>query len=142
MVAIAPFNFTAIGANLPCAPALMGTCSVTMCDATSNRGTVGNTVVFKPSPFSLLSNYLVYEILVEAGLPPGVINFLPGDGKVLGAATLYDALSETDGWQVRWRSDTNSLQGFTSPAQPKRSTPYGKVCIVQARRRVNLSPRP
>ncbi|CEO94582.1 hypothetical protein PBRA_000367 [Plasmodiophora brassicae] len=67
VVAIAPFNFTAIGANLPCAPALMG-----------------NTVVFKPSPFSLLSNYLVYEILVEAGLPPGVINFLPGDGKVLG----------------------------------------------------------
>eukprot|EP00475_Leptophrys_vorax_P002928 TRINITY_DN1166_c0_g1_i1.p1 TRINITY_DN1166_c0_g1~~TRINITY_DN1166_c0_g1_i1.p1 ORF type:complete len:576 (-),score=155.38 TRINITY_DN1166_c0_g1_i1:36-1763(-) len=67
VTAISPFNFVAIGANLCSSPAIMG-----------------NTVVWKPSNTALLANYVVYEILVEAGLPPGVINFLPGDGKVLG----------------------------------------------------------
>ena len=62
--AISPFNFTAIGGNLPCAPALMG-----------------NTVVWKPSPSALASNYLVHQILLEAGLPAGVIQFVPGDAE-------------------------------------------------------------
>ncbi|KAF7720917.1 1-pyrroline-5-carboxylate dehydrogenase [Apophysomyces ossiformis] len=61
VLAVSPFNFTAIGGNLPSAPALMG-----------------NVVLWKPSPFAVYSNYLVYEILVEAGLPPGVIQFVPG----------------------------------------------------------------
>ena len=60
--AISPFNFTAIGGNLPCAPALMG-----------------NVVVWKPSPSAIASNYVVYKVLLEAGLPPNVIQFLPGD---------------------------------------------------------------
>ena len=60
--AITPFNFTAIAANLPCAPALMG-----------------NVVVWKPSPAAMASNYLLYQILLEAGLPPNVIQFVPGD---------------------------------------------------------------
>eukprot|EP00455_Lapot_gusevi_P037557 TRINITY_DN4210_c0_g1_i6.p1 TRINITY_DN4210_c0_g1~~TRINITY_DN4210_c0_g1_i6.p1 ORF type:complete len:571 (+),score=206.84 TRINITY_DN4210_c0_g1_i6:73-1785(+) len=68
LVAISPFNFVAIGANLPSTPALMG-----------------NTVVWKPSDTALLGNYIIYQILQEAGLPPGVINFLPGDGKQLGS---------------------------------------------------------
>jgi 1-pyrroline-5-carboxylate dehydrogenase len=59
--AISPFNFTAIGGNLPSAPALMG-----------------NVVLWKPSASAILSNYLIYEILEEAGLPPGVIQFIPG----------------------------------------------------------------
>jgi 1-pyrroline-5-carboxylate dehydrogenase len=58
--AITPFNFTAIGGNLAAAPALMG-----------------NVVLWKPSPSAVLSNYLVYQVLVEAGLPKGVIQFLP-----------------------------------------------------------------
>jgi 1-pyrroline-5-carboxylate dehydrogenase len=58
--AITPFNFTAIGGNLAAAPALMG-----------------NVVLWKPSPSAVLSNYLVYKILEEAGLPKGVIQFLP-----------------------------------------------------------------
>jgi 1-pyrroline-5-carboxylate dehydrogenase len=70
ITAISPFNFVAIGANLPSAPAIMG-----------------NTSVWKPSNTALLGNYLLYQILVEAGLPEGVINFLPGDGKVLGRHT-------------------------------------------------------
>jgi 1-pyrroline-5-carboxylate dehydrogenase len=60
--AITPFNFTAIGGNLPTAPALMG-----------------NAVVWKPGHTAALSNWHFYRLLVEAGLPPGVINFLPGD---------------------------------------------------------------
>jgi 1-pyrroline-5-carboxylate dehydrogenase len=60
--AVSPFNFTAIGTNLTCAPALMG-----------------NTVLWKPSNKSTLANYLFFEALEEAGLPPGVINFVPGD---------------------------------------------------------------
>jgi len=60
--AITPFNFTAIGGNLPTAPALMG-----------------NAVVWKPAGSASLSNWFIYKLLEEAGLPPGVINFLPGD---------------------------------------------------------------
>ncbi|MGE3276499.1 MAG: L-glutamate gamma-semialdehyde dehydrogenase [Vicinamibacterales bacterium] len=60
--AVTPFNFTAIGGNLPTAPALMGC-----------------TVVWKPSATAMLSNYYVMRLLETAGLPPGVINFVPGD---------------------------------------------------------------
>lgn len=61
--AITPFNFTAIAGNLPTAPALMG-----------------NTVLWKPSPTQQLAASLTMELLEEAGMPPGVINMLPGDG--------------------------------------------------------------
>ncbi|EGV65323.1 1-pyrroline-5-carboxylate dehydrogenase [Yamadazyma tenuis] len=60
--AVTPFNFTAIAANLVGAPALMG-----------------NTVVWKPSATAALSNYLLLNILEEAGLPAGVVNFIPGN---------------------------------------------------------------
>lgn len=65
--AITPFNFTSIGANLPTAPALMG-----------------NVVLWKPSSTSPLSNYYVMKLLQEAGLPDGVINFVPGKGASVG----------------------------------------------------------
>lgn len=61
VLAVSPFNFTAIGGNLPGAPAMLG-----------------NVVVWKPSPAATYSNYLVYRILLEAGLPAGVIQFVPG----------------------------------------------------------------
>ncbi|RDX53721.1 delta-1-pyrroline-5-carboxylate dehydrogenase [Polyporus arcularius HHB13444] len=70
VLAISPFNFTAIGGNLPGTPAL-----------------VGNTVVWKPSPGAVYSNYLVYQILAEAGIPAGVIQFVPGPAEeVVGQA--------------------------------------------------------
>ncbi len=69
--AITPFNFTAIGGNLPTAPALMG-----------------NTVVWKPAHTAALSNWHFYRLLEEAGLPPGVINFLPGDPIAVSRALL------------------------------------------------------
>jgi 1-pyrroline-5-carboxylate dehydrogenase len=60
--AVTPFNFTAIAGNLPGAPALMG-----------------NVVVWKPSDSSIASNWLLYNILLEAGLPKNVIQFVPGN---------------------------------------------------------------
>ena len=63
VAAITPFNFTSIGANLPTAPAM-----------------VGNTVLWKPSSTAVLSNYYFMQILMEAGLPAGVINFVPCRG--------------------------------------------------------------
>ncbi|MDO4568223.1 MAG: L-glutamate gamma-semialdehyde dehydrogenase [Clostridia bacterium] len=64
VVAISPFNFTSIGGNLPSAPALMG-----------------NTVLWKPSSTAVLSNYYVMRLLMDAGLPAGVINFIPSRGR-------------------------------------------------------------
>ncbi|VUC37516.1 unnamed protein product [Clonostachys rosea] len=69
--AISPFNFTAIGANLITAPAIMG-----------------NVVIWKPSDSSIYSSYLLQQILEEAGLPKGVIQFLPGDPEIVTKAAL------------------------------------------------------
>src|SRR3954467_4616502 len=68
--AVTPFNFTSIAGNLPTAPALMG-----------------NTVIWKPASSAMLSAYYLMKLLEEAGLPPGVINFVPGD-----AATISNVL--------------------------------------------------
>ena len=69
--AVTPFNFTAIGGNLPTAPALMG-----------------NVCVWKPSSTAVLSNYYLMELFKEAGLPDGVINFVPGKGRTVGDPVL------------------------------------------------------
>jgi 1-pyrroline-5-carboxylate dehydrogenase len=69
--AITPFNFTSIAGNLPTAPALMG-----------------NTVIWKPSPTQQLAAHWTMRLLEAAGLPPGVINLLPGDGLAVSAVAL------------------------------------------------------
>ena len=69
--AVSPFNFTSIAANLPTAPALMG-----------------NTVLWKPAPTQTYSAQVIVDLLEEAGLPPGVIQFLPGDGADVGDPVL------------------------------------------------------
>ncbi|OZM78464.1 L-glutamate gamma-semialdehyde dehydrogenase [Pseudonocardia sp. MH-G8] len=71
--AITPFNFTAIAGNLPTAPALMG-----------------NTVIWKPSPTQTLAAHLTMRLLEAAGLPPGVINLLTGDGREVSEVLLAD----------------------------------------------------
>ncbi|MFB6890523.1 L-glutamate gamma-semialdehyde dehydrogenase [Kitasatospora sp. NPDC056327] len=71
--AVTPFNFTAIAGNLPTAPALMG-----------------NTVVWKPAPAQTLAAHYVMRLLEAAGLPPGVINLVTGDGRRLSAVALAD----------------------------------------------------
>jgi 1-pyrroline-5-carboxylate dehydrogenase len=69
--AVSPFNFTAIAGNLTTAPAMLG-----------------NTVVWKPASTAVFSNYFLMRVLEEAGLPPGVINFLPGPGSQVGPQLL------------------------------------------------------
>ncbi|MCG8711166.1 aldehyde dehydrogenase family protein, partial [Brenneria sp. 4F2] len=71
--AVTPFNFTAIAGNLIVAPALMG-----------------NTVVWKPSQTAALSNYLLLTVLEEAGLPNGVVNFVPGNAVEITEEVLKD----------------------------------------------------
>jgi 1-pyrroline-5-carboxylate dehydrogenase len=71
--AITPFNFTAIAGNLPTAPALMG-----------------NTVVWKPSPTQQLAAHFTMRLLEAAGLPPGVINLVTGDGIAVSEVALTD----------------------------------------------------
>ena len=72
--AITPFNFTSIAGNLPTAPAMLG-----------------NTSLWKPASTSVLSNYYLMQLFEEAGLPAGVINFLPGSGPVIGDVVLSDS---------------------------------------------------
>jgi 1-pyrroline-5-carboxylate dehydrogenase len=69
--AVTPFNFTSIAGNLPTAPALMG-----------------NTVVWKPASSAMLSAYYIVRLLEAAGLPPGVINFVPGDAAQISSIVL------------------------------------------------------
>jgi len=71
--AITPFNFTAIAGNLPTAPALLG-----------------NTVIWKPSPTQTLSAWYTMRLLEAAGMPPGVINMVTGDGRALSEVLLAD----------------------------------------------------
>jgi len=69
--AVTPFNFTSIAANLPTSPALLG-----------------NTVLWKPASSAVYSAWWVLQLLLAAGLPPGVINFVPGPGRAVGDPVL------------------------------------------------------
>jgi len=73
VLALTPFNFTSIAGNLPTSPALMG-----------------NTVVWKPASAAVLPAYFIMKILEEAGMPPGVINMVPGPGPIVGPPALDD----------------------------------------------------
>ena len=86
--AVTPFNFTAIAGNLPTAPAIMGT-----------------TVVWKPASSLVYTPYLFMRILEEAGLPPGVINFVPGSGASVGDICIADP-------QLAWVHFTGSTPVF------------------------------
>ncbi|GAA4696747.1 L-glutamate gamma-semialdehyde dehydrogenase [Nocardioides nanhaiensis] len=102
--AITPFNFTAIAGNLPTAPALMG-----------------NTVIWKPSPTQQLAASLTMELLEEAGMPPGVINMLPGDGvEVSRVALAHPDLAgihftgSTPTFQHLWRTVGENIASYRS----------------------------
>ena len=91
VLSITPFNFSSIAANLPSAPAI-----------------VGCTSVWKPSRNSYLSNYVLMELMMEAGLPPGVINFVPGSG----AEITEIALSNEDFAGLHFTGSTATFQGL------------------------------
>jgi 1-pyrroline-5-carboxylate dehydrogenase len=102
--AVTPFNFTAIGANLPTAPALMG-----------------NTVVWKPAPTQTFSAYFTMRLLEAAGLPPGVINLVTGDGLAVSGVALSDAdlagihfTGSTGTFQHLWREVGTNIARYRS----------------------------
>jgi 1-pyrroline-5-carboxylate dehydrogenase len=100
--AITPFNFTAIGGNLPTSPALMG-----------------NAVVWKPAGSAMLSNWYFFKLLEEAGLPPGVINFLPGNAIEVSETLLADRrlagihfTGSTPVFQSLWQTVASNLEHY------------------------------
>ncbi len=102
--AITPFNFTSIAANLATAPALMG-----------------NVVIWKPSPTQQLAASLTMRLLAEAGLPPGVVNLLPGDGLAVSQVALahpdlagINFTGSTATFQHLWRAVGENLTGYRS----------------------------
>lgn len=104
VLAVAPFNFTAIGGNLASAPALMG-----------------NVVLWKPSTSAVHSNYLIYRVLQEAGLPPGVIQFLPGSPESIVQPALKHSefaglhfTGSTFVFQSLWQQISQNLQKYRS----------------------------
>ena len=102
--AITPFNFTSIGGNLPTAPAIMG-----------------NTVVWKPAGTAALSNYFIMRLLAEAGLPPGVINFVPGPSVQVSERLLADRAfagihftGSTEVFQTLWKQASANLTSYAT----------------------------
>ena len=102
--AITPFNFTAIGGNLPTAPALMG-----------------NTVIWKPSPTQQLAAHHTMRLLEAAGLPPGVINLVTGDGIAVSEVALAHAdlagihfTGSTPTFQRLWRTVGENIADYRS----------------------------
>ncbi|MCI2237819.1 L-glutamate gamma-semialdehyde dehydrogenase [Paenibacillus sp. TRM 82003] len=100
--AVTPFNFTAIAGNLPTAPALMG-----------------NTVVWKPSPTQMLSAHWTMRLLEAAGLPPGVVNLVGGDGRAVSDVALADPrlagihfTGSTATFQHLWRTVGENIAGY------------------------------
>ena len=102
VLAITPFNFTAIAGNLPTAPALLG-----------------NVVVWKPSPTQELSAHYTMRLLEAAGLPPGVINLVTGDGQAVSRVALEHPrlagihfTGSTATFQHLWRTVGQNIQKF------------------------------
>ncbi|KIH97874.1 1-pyrroline-5-carboxylate dehydrogenase [Streptomonospora alba] len=102
--AVTPFNFTAIAGNLPTAPALMG-----------------NVVVWKPAVTQQFAAHLLMQLLEEAGMPPGVINMVTGDGKDVSEVTMADPdlagvhfTGSTRVFQQFWRTVGENIENYRS----------------------------
>ncbi len=102
--AVSPFNFTSIASNLPGAPAV-----------------AGNTVVWKPASSTVFSSYIVYRLFMEAGLPDGVINFIPGNaGDISDAVLASEHLSgihftgSTEVFRHMWTAVGNNIANYRS----------------------------
>ena len=102
MFAVTPFNFTSIAGNLPTSPAMLG-----------------NTVLWKPASSSVLSNYYLMKMFEEAGLPPGVISFVPGRGASVGNPVVASAdlagihfTGSTPVFQDMWRTIGGNIDRY------------------------------
>ena len=102
--AVSPFNFTSIAGNLNLAPMLMG-----------------NTTVWKPATTSILSNYYLMKIFEEAGMPAGVINFIPGKGSLIGKNIIPNKdlggihfTGSNNTFNTLWRGVAENLSNYVS----------------------------
>ena len=104
VLAVTPFNFTSIASNLNMTPVLMG-----------------NTTIWKPSSTATLSNYYLMKLYEEAGLPAGVVNFLPGQGSLIGRICCADKnlagihfTGSTGTFQSLWKSVGENIANYVS----------------------------
>jgi 1-pyrroline-5-carboxylate dehydrogenase len=104
VLAVTPFNFTSIAGNLPTAPALMG-----------------NTVLWKPASSTVYTGYHIMRLLEAAGLPPGVINFIPGDAGTVSQVALHHPdlagihfTGSTSVFQGMWRTVGENIARYRS----------------------------
>ncbi len=118
--AISPFNFTSIGGNLPTAPALMG-----------------NVAVWKPASSAVLPAYYIMQLLIEAGLPPGVINFIPGKGNKVGPAAINNPnlagihfTGSTRVFQSMWETIGTNISAYKSYPRIVGETGGKDFCIA------------
>ena len=102
--AVTPFNFTSIAANLPTAPALLG-----------------NVALWKPASSSVYSGYFLMKLFKEAGLPDGVINFVPGSGSQIGKQVLLNQnlagvhfTGSTKVFQSMWNTIGQNINSYKS----------------------------
>ena len=102
--AVSPFNFTSIGANLPTAPSLMG-----------------NVVLWKPASSAVFPAYYLMKLFQEAGIPDGVINFIPGPGSKVGPTVLPNTdlagihfTGSTAVFQSMWKAVGENISGYAT----------------------------
>ncbi|MCD6118461.1 L-glutamate gamma-semialdehyde dehydrogenase [bacterium] len=102
--AVTPFNFTSIAGNLPTSPAMMG-----------------NTLIWKPASSAVFSAYYLMKLFEEAGLPPGVINFVPGSGASVGNPVLANPelagihfTGSTATFQSMWKTIGTNIHGYNT----------------------------
>ena len=118
--AIAPFNFFSIGGNLAIAPAV-----------------VGNTVLWKPASSVVYSSYVIMELYKEAGLPDGVINFLPGSGSEIGNKVLNHKdlagihfTGSTETFRSIWKTVSNNIENYKNYPKLVGETGGKDFCIA------------
>jgi 1-pyrroline-5-carboxylate dehydrogenase len=104
VLAVSPFNFTSIASNLNMSPVMMG-----------------NTTIWKPATTAILSNYYLMEIFMEAGVPAGVVNFLPGSGALIGKMVMESRdmagihfTGSNNTFNSLWKGVANNLEKYKS----------------------------
>ena len=118
--AVSPFNFTSIGGNLPCAPAMMG-----------------NVALWKPASSAVYPAYFIMQLLIEAGLPKGVINFIPGSGKEVGPKVMLNSnlagvhfTGSTKVFQGMWKTIGENIANYKSYPRIVGETGGKDFCIA------------
>ena len=118
--AVSPFNFASIGGNLPCAPAMMG-----------------NVALWKPASSAVYPAYFIMQLLIEAGLPKGVINFIPGSGRDVGPNVMSDSnlagvhfTGSTNVFQGMWKSIGENIANYKSYPRIVGETGGKDFCIA------------